>query len=140
MSDSESKPKLLSGGNPQIPKGDGEGPVEAYLDAMPGWKQDIGRQLDRLVVETVPDVQKAVRWNSPFYGMEDDGWFLSFHCFARYIKVTFLTGSSLDPPPPVDSKHEHVRYLHVSEEDPLDEPQFIDWVEQASRMPGEALF
>lgn len=140
MSGDTSKPRLLAGGNPQIPKGDGEGPVEAYLDAMPGWKQDIGRQIDALVVDTVPDVKKAVRWNSPFYGIEDSGWFLSFHCFTGYIKVTFLNGSSLVPPPPVDSKHERVRYLHVSEEDPLDEVQFIDWVEQASGMPGEALF
>lgn len=140
MSGDTSKPRLLAGGNPQIPKGDGEGPVEAYLDAMPGWKQDIGRQIDELVVETVPDVKKAVRWNSPFYGIEDSGWFLSFHCFTAYIKVTFLNGSSLVPPPPVDSKHERVRYLHVSEKDPLDEVQFIDWVEQASGVPGEALF
>lgn len=140
MSDNTSQPKLLSGGNPQIPKGDGEGPVEAFLDAMPGWKQDVGRQLDKLVVEAVPDVQKAVRWNSPFYGIEDSGWFLSFHCFTKYIKVTFLNGSSLDPPPPVDSKHEDVRYLHVSEEDALDEEQFIDWVKQASEIPGEELF
>lgn len=140
MSDNTPKPRLLAGGNPQIPKGDGEAPVEAYLDAMPGWKQDIGRQLDTLILEAVPDVQKAVRWNSPFYGIESSGWFLSFHCFTRYIKVTFLNGSSLDPPPPVDSKHEHVRYLHVSEEDPLDEPQFVDWVVQASQIPGEELF
>lgn len=140
MSDNTSGVKLLSGGNPQIPKGDGEAPVKAYLDAMPGWKQDIGRQLDSLVVGTVPEVQKAVRWNSPFYGMEGEGWFLSFHCFTKYIKVTFLNGSSLDPPPPVDSKHEKVRYLHVSEEDPLDEDQFIEWVRQASEIPGEQLF
>lgn len=140
MSENTSEVRLLSGGNPQIPKGDGAGPVKAYLDAMPGWKQDIGRQLDSLVVETVPEVQKAVRWNSPFYGIEDSGWFLSFHCFDRYIKVTFLNGASLSPPPPIESKHEHVRYLHVSVEDPLDEDQFIDWVEQASKLPGEALF
>jgi hypothetical protein len=140
MSDNGPEPKLLSGGNPQIPKGDGEGPVKAYLDAMPGWKQDIGRQLDRLIVDTVPDVKKAVRWNSPFYGLEGNGWFLSFHCFTQYIKVTFLNGASLSPPPPVDSKHEQVRYLHVSEEDPLDEDQFIDWVKQASEAPGDQPF
>jgi hypothetical protein len=140
MSDNVPEPKLLSGGNPQIPKGDGEGPVKAYLDAMPGWKQDIGRQLDRLIVDTVPDVKKAVRWNSPFYGLEGNGWFLSFHCFTQYIKVTFLNGASLSPPPPVDSKHEQVRYLHVSEEDPLDEDQFIDWVKQASEAPGDQPF
>lgn len=140
MSDDTPKPRLLSGGNPQIPKGDGEMPVQAYLDAMPGWKQDIGRQLDTLIVQTVPDVRKAVRWNSPFYGIEGSGWFLSFHCFTRYIKVSFFNGSSLDPAPPVGSKHEHVRYLHVSEEDPLDESQFVDWVVQSSQIPGEELF
>ncbi len=133
-------PKLLSGGNPQIPKGDGDGPVQAYLDAMPGWKQGVGRLLDSMVVEAVPDVQKAVRWNSPFYGVNGEGWFLSFHCFNRYIKVTFLNGSSLKPPPPVDSKHDSVRYLHVHEGEELDRAQFADWVKQASELPGEALF
>ena len=133
-------PVLLSGGNPQIPKGDGDGPVQAYLAAMPGWKSDVGSLLDSLVVATVPDVRKAVRWNSPFYGVAGEGWFLSFHCFTKYIKVTFLNGDSLDPQPPVDSKHEEVRYLHVSEDEPLDEAQFTDWVRQASALPGEALF
>ena len=131
---------LLSGGNPQIPKGDGDAPVQAYLAAMPEWKGDVGRQLDSIIVTTVPDVQKAVRWNSPFYGMDGNGWFVSFHCFNTYIKVTFLNGASLDPPPPVDSKHEAVRYLHVSEGEPLDEAQFAEWVRQASTLPGEALF
>ncbi len=135
-----SKPKLLSGGNPQIPKGDGDAPVQAYLDAMPDWKRDVGRLLDSIIVDTMPDVQKAVRWNSPFYGVEGGGWFLSFHCFTRYIKVTFLNGSSLSPPPPVDSKHERVRYLHVHEGEELDRAQFARWVKQASEIPGEALF
>ena len=103
MSD-DSHPRLLAGGNPQIPKGDGEGPVQAYLDAMPGWKQDIGRWLDALVVDTVPDVRKGVRWNSPFYGVEGQGWFLSFHCYTRYVKVTFFKGTSLEPVPPGQSK------------------------------------
>ena len=132
-------PVLLSGGNPQIPKGDGDGPVQDYLDAMPGWKQDIGRRIDRLVEHTVPEVRKAVRWNSPFYGIEEEGWFLSFHCFTKYIKVTYLNGARLDPQPPVDSKHPDVRYLHVTK-DGIDEPQFVDWVRQASELPGEALF
>ena len=135
-----SKPVLLSGGNPQIAKGDGEGPVEAYLAAMPGWKEAVGRLLDSLVVATVPDVRKAVRWNSPFYGVDGEGWFLSFHCFTKYVKVTFLNGSSLDPLPPVDSKHPDVRYLHVFEEEGLDEATFVDWVRQAAALPGEQLF
>ena len=133
-------PVLLSGGNPQIPKGDGDGPVQAYLTAMPEWKADVGRQLDSLIVATVPDVRKAVRWNSPFYGIEGNGWFLSFHCFTKYIKVTFLNGASLTPPPPVTSKQEEVRYLHVSESEPLDEARFAAWVTQASTIPGEDLF
>lgn len=134
------KPKLLSGGNPQIPKGDGDAPVEAYIAAMPDWKQDVGRQLDALIVATVPDVQKAVRWNSPFYGVEGQGWFVSFHCFAKYIKVTFFKGGALNPPPPVSSKQPEVRYLHVEEGQPLDEASFVSWVEQAAAIPGEALF
>lgn len=133
-------PKLLSGGNPQIPKGDGEAPVQAYLDAMPGWKRDVGVRLDALIVETVPDVRKAVRWNSPFYGVEGQGWFASFHCFTRYVKVTFLNGGSLEPPPPVSSKHDEVRYLHVSEDEPLDVDQFTEWIRQAATLPGEDLF
>ena len=131
---SADEPKLLSGGNPQIPKGDGDGSVQAYITAMPGWKRDVGRLLDELVVATVPDVQKAVRWNSPFYGIDGDGWFLSFHCFTKYIKVTFLNGASLDPAPPVASKHPDVRYLHVYEDDELNRAQFTDWVRQASAL------
>ncbi len=133
-------PTLLSGGNPQIAKGDGEGPVQAYLAAMPGWKRDAGRLVDSIIVETVPDVHKAVRWNSPFYGIDGEGWFLSFHCFTKYIKVTFLNGGSLDPPPPVDSKYQAVRYLHIYEDEPLDRAPFTDWVTQASALPGEPLF
>ena len=134
------EPILLSGGNPQIPKGDGDAPVEAYIAAMPGWKRDVGYLLDSIIVKAVPDAQKAVRWNSPFYGIEGNGWFVSFHCFANYVKVTFLNGGSLDPVPPVDSKHKDVRYLHVYEAEPLDQAQFGDWVKQASALPGEALF
>ena len=134
------EPILLAGGNPQIPKGDGDGPVQAYLAAMPGWKGDVGRLLDSIIVAAVPDVQKAVRWNSPFYGVDGNGWFVSFHCFTGYVKVTFLAGDSLSPPPPVDAKQRGVRYLHVSEEEPLDRAQFADWMVQAGAMPGRALF
>jgi hypothetical protein len=132
------KPKLLSGGNPQIAKGDGDAPVQAYIAAMPGWKSDVGRRLDALVVRTVPGVRKAVKWNSPFYGVEGDGWFLSFHCFTKYIKVTFFRGTSLRPVPPGESKHKEVRYLDILE-DALDETQFAGWVKQASQLPGERL-
>ncbi len=134
------KPKLLSGGNPQIPKADGDAPVQAYIRAMPGWKRDVGRELDRVVVRGVPDVKKAVRWNSPFYGVEGEGWFLSFHCFTKYIKVTFLNGTSLRPVPPIESKHQAVRYLHIHENDALDESQMTDWIRQAAALPGEKLF
>ena len=134
------KPVLLSGGNPQIAKGDGDAPVRAYIAAMPGWKRDVGRQLDALLVRTVPGVRKAVKWNSPFYGAADqDGWFLSFHCFTRYVKVTFFRGTSLRPVPPGESRHKDVRYHDVYQDIPLDEAQFADWVTQASRLPGERL-
>ena len=132
------KPTLLSGGNPQIPKGDGDAPVQAYIAAIPGWKRDLGRRLDALIVRAVPAVQKAVKWNSPFYGIEGQDWFLSYHCFTKYIKVTFFRGTSLRPVPPGESKHKEVRYLDVHEGE-LDEAQFIDWVKQASQLPGERL-
>lgn len=127
---------LLSGGNPQIPKGDGDAPVQAYIAAMPEWKRDIGRQLDRLIVQAVPNVRKAVRWNSPFYGSEDQGWFISFHCFTRYVKVTFFDGVSLTPMPPGTSKDPKVRYLDIPEGGLADEAQFVAWVRQASQLPG----
>lgn len=131
------KPALLSGGNPQIAKGYGEAPVRAYIAAMPGWKRDVGRRLDALIVAAVPAVVKAVKWNSPFYGVESQGgWFLSFHCFARYVKVAFFRGASLAPVPPGESKHKDVRYLDIHEGDELDEAQFTRWVKQASRLPG----
>jgi hypothetical protein len=133
-----SEPKLLSGGNPQIPKGEGDGPVQAYIAAMPGWKSDVGRRLDALIERTVPGVRKAVKWNSPFYGVGDEGWFLSFHCFTRYIKVAFFRGASLHPLPPGQSKHKDVRYLDIHEGQ-LDEAQFADWVKQASQLPGERM-
>lgn len=130
------KTVLLSGGNPQIAKADGDAPVQAYIAAMPEWKQDVGRKLDALVTRAVPKVRKAVRWNSPFYGIEGQGWFLSFHCFTKYVKVTFLRGASLDPLPPGESKDENVRYLDIHEGRDFDEKQFVAWVKQASRMPG----
>jgi hypothetical protein len=132
------KPVLLSGGNPQIAKGDGDAPVQAYIAAMPGWKSDVGRRLDALIARTVPGVRKAVKWNSPFYGVEGEGWFLSFHVFARYVKVTFFRGTALRPVPSGKSKHEEVRYLDIHEGQ-LDEAQFADWVKQASLLPGERL-
>lgn len=133
------KPKLLSGGNPQIPKGDGDGPVQDYIAAMPGWKSAVGRRIDDIVNRTVPGVQKAVKWNSPFYGVENPYWFLSYHCFDRYVKVTFFRGSSLDPAPPEKSKYEEVRYFHIHEGEEFDEGLFASWVKQASQLPGERL-
>jgi hypothetical protein len=131
---------LLSGGNPQIANGEGDGPVQAYIAAMPGWKRHVGRRLDALVADAVPGVRKAVKWNSPFYGAPDqEGWFLSFHCFTRYVKVTFFQGASLDPVPSGASKHKDVRYLDIPERGPFDEAQFVAWVNQASRAPGERL-
>ena len=132
------KPKLLAGGNPQIAKGYGDAPVQAYIAAMPGWKRDVGRRLDALIARTVPNVCKAVKWNSPFYGIEGNGWFLSFHCYTSYIKVAFFRGASLRPRPPGESKQKEVRYLDVRDEE-LDEAQFVDWVKQASRLPGERM-
>ena len=133
------RPVLLSGGNPQIAKGYGDAPVQAYIAAMPGWKRDVGRRLDALIVRTVPGVRKAVKWNSPFYGVDEgQGWFLSFHCFTKYIKVTFFRGTSLRPVPPGPSKHKDVRYLDIHE-DELDEAQFAAWVKQANQLPGERM-
>lgn len=130
------EPKLLSGGNPQIEKGDGDEPVQAYLAAMPEWKSDVGRQLDDLVVRLVPDVRKAVRWNSPFYGVDGHGWFLSFHCFTKYVKVTFLRGARLDPMPPVGSKDPDARYVHVFDGDAVDTADLRAWIEQAAAIDG----
>ena len=127
--------KLLSGGNPQIAKADGDAPVQQYIRAMPGWKRDIGKRLDTLIVKTVPNVRKAVKWNSPFYGIEGQGWFLSFHVFTRYVKVTFFRGASLEPLPPGPSKDKNTRYLDVHEGE-LDEVQFAKWVKQAAALPG----
>ena len=134
------KPVLLSGGNPQIAKGYGDEPVQAYIAAMPGWKSDVGRRLDALIARAVPGVRKAVKWNSPFFGAPDDeGWFLNLHCFTKYVKVAFFKGVSLDPPPPGSSKHPEVRYLNIHEGEAFDEDQFTAWVKQASQMPGERM-
>jgi hypothetical protein len=130
------KPVLLSGGNPQIAKADGDPPVQAYIAAMPGWKRDLGKRLDALIVRNVPHVRKAVKWNSPFYGIEGEGWFLSFHVFTRYVKVTFFRGTSLQPMPPGASKTEETRYLDIHEADQLDETQLAAWVKQAAALPG----
>jgi hypothetical protein len=129
------EPVLLSGGNPQIPKADGDAPVQAYIAAMPGWKHDIGRRIDALIEEHVPAIRKAVRWNSPFYGVEGRGWFLSLHCYTNWVRVAFFNGTSLDPMPPGTSKNDGVRYLDVRE-GALDEAAFVDWVRQASAIPG----
>jgi hypothetical protein len=130
------KPALLAGGNPQIAKADGNAPVQAYIAAMPGWKRDVGRRLDALIVRTVPNVRKAVRWNSPFYGIEGQGWFLAFHVFTHYVKVTFFRGTSLRPVPPGESKHKDTRYLDIHEDDRLDEAQMATWIRQAAALPG----
>jgi hypothetical protein len=130
---------LLSGGNPQIAKGDGDAPVQAYIAAMPGWKRDVGRRLDALIVRTVPGVRKTVKWNSPFYGVEGQGWFLGIHCFAKYVKVAFFRGASLRPIPPGESKQKEVRYLDIHEDDELDEAQLAAWVKQATLLPRKQL-
>lgn len=129
-------PVLLAGGNPQIAKADGDAPVQAYIAAMPGWKRDIGVRLDAIIERTIPDVRKAVRWNSPFYAAPGHGWLLNIHCFTKYVKVAFFDGASLDPPPPGVSKDEKVRYLDIYEDRPFDEEQFTRWVKQASDLPG----
>jgi hypothetical protein len=131
--------KLLSGGNPQIPKGLGDEPVRAYIKAMPGWKSQVGQRLDTLIMKSAPKVRKAVKWNSPFYGSADGGWFLSFHTFARYVKVAFFRGTSLRPVPPGPSKQDETRYLDIYEDDDIDEAQFKSWVKQAAALPGWVL-
>jgi hypothetical protein len=129
-------PVLLSGGNPQIAKADGDAPVQAYIAAMPGWKSEAGRRLDALVVRTVPAVRKAVKWNSPLYGIEGQGWFLGVHCFTNYIKLAFFRGAALRPVPPVDSKDKNTRYVHIHEDEQVDEAQLASWIRQASELPG----
>ncbi len=133
------KPTLLAGGNPQIAKADGDAPVQAYIAAMPGWKSEVGRRLDALIVRTVPGVHKAVKWNSPLYGIEGQGWFVGIHTFTKYIKVAFFRGMSLSPVPPGASRSKDTRYLDIREHDELDEAQFAAWVKQASQLPGERM-
>jgi hypothetical protein len=133
------QPVLLSGGNPQIAKGYGDAPVQAYIAAMPGWKSGLGARLDALITSAVPEVRKAVKWNSPLYGVEDNYWFLGVHVFAKYVKVAFFRGAALDPVPPGPSKQKEVRYLDIHEDDELDEAQFIAWVKQAAALPGEKM-
>jgi hypothetical protein len=133
------KPVLLAGGNPRIAKAYGDAPVQAYLAAMPGWKNEVGRCLDTLITRTIPGVRKAVKWNSPLYGVEGEGWFLGIHCVTTYVKVAFFRGSSLQPLPPVASKSRDTRYFHIHEGEQIDEAQFAAWVEQASRLPGERM-
>jgi len=133
------KPALLAGGNPQIAKGDGDAPVQAYIAAMPGWKSEVGRRLDALIVGVVPGVRKAVKWNSPLYGIEGQGWFLGIHVFTKYVKVAFFAGTSLRPVPPGPSKSKNTRYLNIHEGDQLDEAQLVAWVKQASQLPGERM-
>jgi len=128
--------KLLSGGNPQIAKADGDGPVQAYIAAMPGWKRDIGKRIDAVITRNVPNVRKAVKWNSPFYGIEGQGWFLSFHVFTRYVKATFFSGASLQPVPPGAGKDKNARWIDIHEDDKLDEAQMAKWVKQAAALPG----
>ncbi len=130
------KTKLLSGGNPQIAKADGDAPVQAYIDAIPDWKSEVARHVDAIVTKSVKGVKKAVKWNSPFYGVESKGWFLSFHCFTKYLKVTFFNGSSLTPVPPGESKNDNVRYLDIREDDKIDEKQLASWIKQAAELPG----
>lgn len=130
------KPRLLAGGNPQISKGEGDEVVRAYIDAMPGWKREVGRNLDAVIARAVPGVRKAVKWNSPLYGTEANGWFLGVHCFAKYVKVAFFNGASLVPPPPVASKDPNTRYLHIGADCVFDEAQFARWVKEASALKG----
>jgi hypothetical protein len=132
-------PRLLSGGNPQIPKGEGDGPVQDYIAAMPDWKRHVGERLDDLIVRTVPDVHKAVKWNQPFYGHRGEGWFLAFRCYTNYVQLQFFRGTSLDPVPPKESKHSEVRYFDIYDGDDLDEEQLVSWIEQASELPGEQM-
>ena len=135
----DDEPVLLSGGNPQLPKGEGDGPVQDYIAAMPGWKRAVGERLDALIVEAVPDVYKAVKWNQPFFGLQSEGWFTAFRCYTKYVQLQFFRGTSLDPEPPKAAKHPELRYLDLHEDDPLDEGMLRSWFEQAAALPGEVV-
>ena len=132
----KTKPKLLSGGNPQIPKGDGDGPVQEYITAMPGWKSDVGRRIDELISSHMRDLNKAVRWNSPFYGIDGQGWLVSMHVLTRYVQVNFFCGASLQPVPPGSGKDPNARWLNIYEDDAIDETQMIEWIKQAASLQG----
>jgi hypothetical protein len=136
---SAAKPRLLAGGNPQIAKADGDVPVQAYIAALPGWKRDVGHRLDALIVRAIPGVRKAVKWNSPLYGIEGQGWLLGLHVFAKYVKVAFFAGTSLRPVPPCNSTSKSTRYLDIREDESLDEAQFVAWVKQAGKLPGQRM-
>ena len=136
MAKKSAKPVLLSGGNPQIAKADGDAPVRAYIAALPGWKRAVGRRLDRLIVQTVPGVRKAVKWNSPLYGVAGRGWFLGYHCLTKYVKVSFFRGAALTPLPPGASKQKDIRYLDIFEDSELDEELLKEWIRQAAALPG----
>lgn len=136
MATNDDEPVLLAGGNPRIAKGDGPEPVRAYIAAMPGWKRDVGRHIDDLMEAVVPDVHRAIRWNSPFYGVEGSGWFASYHCFTRYVKLTFFAGASLVPEPPERGKDDDARYVHLHEHDEIDDDLLTSWIRQAAGMPG----
>lgn len=136
MKYTSAKPTLLTGGNPQISKAEGDAPVQAYILAMPGWKSGVGRRIDELITINVPNVCKAVKWNSPFYGKEGQGWFINYHVFTKYIKIAFFRGSSLRPIPPGESKDKNVRYLDIYEGDTLNETQLVTWIQQAAALPG----
>lgn len=140
VAQADAGPTLLAGGNPQVAKADGDAPVQAYLAAMPGWKREVGQRLDAIVARAAPDVRKAVRWNSPFYGVAGRGWFLSVHCVTKYVKVAFLRGAALSPVPPGESKQKEVRYLHIHEGEPIDEELVASWVRQAAALPGAECF
>ena len=135
----DEKPRLLSGGNPQIPKGDGDGPVQQYIAAMPDWKHPIGKRIDELITRAIPNVQKAVRWNQPFYGTDGETWLISFRCFTNYVQIAFHRGASLDPVPPKASKHEEVRYLDIPDVEEMDEDQLLSWFTQSGKLEGERL-
>ena len=135
----DQKPTLLSGGNPKIAKGEGDAPVRAYIAALPGWKRAVVERLDTLIEEAAPGVRKAVKWNTPLYGLEGQGWFVGYNCVTKYVKVAFFRGMSLDPIPPGGSRQKEVRYLDIHEGEEIDEARFVSWVKQASKLPGEKM-
>jgi hypothetical protein len=130
------KAVLLSGGNPQIAKAEGDAPVQAWIAAAPGWKRGVGERIDGLVVKVLPGVRKAVKWNSPFYGADPDGWFLSLHCYDRFVRLAFFRGALMEPQPPGPSKVGDVRYLDIREDDATTDKQITAWIRQAIKLPS----